>query len=106
MTIHGSLLKQVIQIDSIHLIQESGSVSLGIFIFLVMISSTFSERIIILISRIHEFPRRSNSSFEAPMTNTGGNRVAQAVGNHSPFSLSWFVDSRAPVTSVMTPHYL
>ena len=84
----------------------SGAVLLGIFIFLVMISSTFSERIIILISRIHEFPRRSNSSFEAPMTNTGGNRVAQAVGNHSPFSLSWFVDSRAPVTSVMTPHYL
>ena len=73
----------------------SGAVLLGIFIFLVMISSTFSERITIPISSIHEFPRHSNSSFEALMTNTGGNRVAQVVGNHSPFSLSWVVDSGA-----------
>ena len=73
----------------------SGAVLLGIFIFLVMISSTFSERITIPISSVHEFQHHSNSSFEALMTNTNGIRVAQAVGIHSPFSLSWVVDSGA-----------
>ena len=60
-----------------------------------MISSTFSERITIPISSVHEFPRHSNSTFEVLMTNVSGSRVAQAVGNHSPFSLSWVVDSGA-----------
>ena len=73
----------------------SGAVLLAISIFLVMISSTFSERITIPISSVHEFPRHSNSTFEVLMTNVSGSRVAQAVGNHSPFSLSWVVDSGA-----------
>ena len=73
----------------------SGAVLLGIFIFLVMISSTFSERITIPISSVHEFPRHSNSTFEALLTTDHGNRMAQAVGNHSPFSLCWVVDSGA-----------
>jgi hypothetical protein len=73
----------------------SGAVLLGVFIFLVMISSTFSERITIPISSVHEFPRHSNSTFEALLTTDYGNRMAQAVGNHSPFSLCWVVDSGA-----------
>ncbi len=62
---------------------------------MVMISSTFSERITIPISSVHEFPRHSNSTFEVLMTNVSGSSMAQAVGNHSPFSLSWVVDSGA-----------
>ncbi len=38
-------------------------------------------------------------NFEALMINTSENRAAQAVGNHSPLSLSWVV-----VTSAMTFH--
>ncbi len=64
------------------------AVLLAIFIFLVMISSTFSERITIRISSVHEFPRHSNSTVEVYMTNISGNRVAQAVENHSSFNLS------------------
>jgi hypothetical protein len=62
-----------------------------------MISSTFSERITIKISSVHEFPHHSNSTFEALMTTDHGNRMAQAVGNHhdSHFSLCWVVDSGA-----------
>jgi hypothetical protein len=42
----------------------SGAVLLGTFIFLVMISSTFSERITIPISSVHEFSRHSNSTLK------------------------------------------
>jgi hypothetical protein len=73
----------------------SGAVLLGIFIFLIMISGIFFERISDPISSVHEFPRHSNSSFEALMTNASGNRVTPAVENHNPFSLSWVVDSGA-----------
>jgi hypothetical protein len=66
-----------------------------IYIYLIMISSNFSERITVSISSVQEFPRHSNSSFEALLTNASGNRVTQNVGNHNPFSLSWVVDSGA-----------
>jgi hypothetical protein len=61
----------------------SGAVLLGIFIFLVMISSTFSVRITIPISSLHEFPLHSNYSFDA--LQAYDKRVAQTVGNHSSF---------------------
>ena len=67
----------------------SGTVLLGIFVFLVMISSTFSERISTPSKRI------SATSFEALFTNATDNHVTQAVGNHSPFILVWIVDSGA-----------
>ncbi len=73
----------------------SWAILLGVFRFLLMISSTFSERITVPIFNVHDFPRHLNSTFEALMTTDHGNHMAQAVGNHSPFSLCWVVDSGA-----------
>ena len=67
----------------------SGTVLLGIFVFLVMISGTFSERIGSPSVKI------SNSSFEALFANAADNHTAQTVGNHSPWILNWIVDSGA-----------
>ena len=57
--------------------------------FLVMISSTFSERISTPSKRI------SATSFEALFTNSTDNHVTQAVRNHSPFIFVWIVNSGA-----------
>jgi len=67
----------------------SGTVLLGIFVFLIMISSTFSERVSSPSRRI------SDSSFEALFTNVTNNPIAQTIGNHCFFVLSWIVDSGA-----------
>jgi ubiquitin len=67
----------------------SGTVLLGIFVFLDMISSTFSERIGSPSVKI------SNSSFEALFANAADNHTAQTVGNQSPWILNWIVDNGA-----------
>ena len=67
----------------------SGTVLLGIFVFLIMISSTFSERIGSPSVKI------SDTSFEVLFANAADNHTAKTVGNHSPWILNWIVDSGA-----------
>ena len=67
----------------------SGTILLGIFVFLILISSTFSEKIGSKTVKISE------ASFEALFANATDNHIAQTIGSSCLWILSWIVDSGA-----------